>query len=224
MNIVVVGLSHNTASVEIREQLSIPETQSEMAIAYLLKLPQIEEAGIISTCNRLEIYAVVKDRKQGVEEIYQFLSEIGQIQFSVLQQHTFVLVDEDAVSHLMRVAAGLESLVMGEGQILCQVKKAYKLGQEHKGFKKVLDRLFKQAITAGKRVRNETKIGSGAVSISSAAVELAKIKVQDFTASNITVIGAGKMSRLLIKHLLAKNAVQISLVNRSLKTCRGISK
>ncbi len=215
MNIVVVGLSHKTASVEIREKLSISETQIESAYAHLTELPQIQETAIISTCNRLEIYAVVKQAEQGVKEINQFLSEIGQISLSQLQQHSCVLVDQDAVWHLMRVAAGLESLVMGEGQILCQVKKAHRLAQTYKGFKKILDRLFKQAITAGKRIRNQTNIGTGAVSISSAAVELAKMKAQDFTDCNIAVIGAGKMSRLLIQHLLAKNALQISIVNRS---------
>lgn len=215
MNIVIVGLSHKTASVEIREKLSISEQKLENAIAQLLEFPHIDETGIISTCNRLEIYAVVKHIEQGVKEINQFLAEIGQISLWELQKHTFVLTNKDAVWHLMRVAAGLESLVIGEGQILCQVKKAHRLGQTYKGLKKILDRLFKQAITAGKRIRHETQIGSGAVSVSSAAVELAQLRVQNFTASNILVIGAGKMSGLLIKHLLAKNAVKISIANRS---------
>ncbi|WP_063800744.1 glutamyl-tRNA reductase [Mastigocoleus testarum] len=215
MNIIVVGLSHKTASVEIREKLSISEQKLESTIANLLQLPHIDETAIISTCNRLEIYAVVKHIEQGVKEINHFLAETATTSVSELQKHIFALSGRDAVLHLMRVAAGLESLVLGEGQILCQVKKAYRLGQTYKGLKKILDRLFKQAITAGKRIRNETSIGSGAVSISSAAVELAKTKVQDLTAYNITVIGAGKMSGLLIKHLLAKNAVQISIVNRS---------
>ncbi len=215
MYITVVGLSHKTSSVEIREKLSIPETEQENTLNHLLKLPHIKEVALISTCNRLEIYAVIKDQKKGVEEITEFLSEIGQISLPHLQEHLFILHNQEAVWHLMRVAAGLESLVVGEGQILCQVKKAYKLAQTYKSLGKVLDRLFKQAITAGKRVRNEINIGSGAVSISSAAVELAQTKVQDLAACRITIIGAGEMSRLLLQHLLSKGVVQISIVNRS---------
>ncbi len=117
--------------------------------------------------------------------------------------------------HLMRVAAGLDSLVLGEGQILAQVKHTHKLGQQYNGIGRLLNRLFKQAITAGKRVRTETSIGTGAVSISSAAVELAQLKVQNLAAYRVAILGAGKMSRLLVQHLLAKGAVNISILNRS---------
>lgn len=223
MNIAAVGLSHKTASVEIREKLSITETQIESSIKHLLSLPHIEEVSIISTCNRLEIYAVVKKTEEGVQEIYQFLSEISHIPDVELKQHTFVLHNQETVWHLMRVTAGLDSLVIGEGQILYQVKKAYRLAQTYKGFKKILECLFRQAITAGKRVRHETDIGSGAVSISSAAVELAQMKVVDFTNCKIAVIGAGKMSRLLVKHLLAKKASNISIVNRSLSGAEDLT-
>jgi glutamyl-tRNA reductase len=126
-----------------------------------------------------------------------------------------MLLHQDAVMHLMRVAAGLDSLVLGEGQILAQVKNTHKLGQQYKGIGRLLNRLFKQAITAGKRVRTETSIGTGAVSISSAAVELAQMKVQNLAAYRVAIIGAGKMSRLLVQHLLSKGAVSISIVNRS---------
>jgi len=170
MNIAVVGLSHKTAPVEIREKLSIPEAKIEEAIHHLHNYPHVQEVSIISTCNRLEIYAVTKDSKQGVVEIIQFLSEIGEISNQQLRRHLFVLLHQDAVRHLMRVAAGLESLVLGEGQILAQVKNAHKLAQKYHGIEQLLDRLFKQAMTAGKRVRTETSIGTGAVSISSAAV------------------------------------------------------
>jgi glutamyl-tRNA reductase len=115
----------------------------------------------------------------------------------------------------MRVAAGLDSLVLGEGQILAQVKHTHKLGQQYNGIGRLLNRLFKQAITAGKRVRTETSIGTGAVSISSAAVELAQLKVQNLAAYRVAILGAGKMSRLLVQHLLAKGAVNISILNRS---------
>jgi glutamyl-tRNA reductase len=215
MNIVVVGLSHKTAPVEIREKLSIQEAKIEGAIAQLKAYPHIEEVAIISTCNRLEVYAVTTETEQGVKEIVQFLAERGQVSLASLRRYLFTLLHEDAIRHLMRVAAGLESLVLGEGQILAQVKLTHKLAQENKGLSQLLDRLFKQAISAGKRVRTETSIGTGAVSISSAAVELAQMKVENLAPLNISIIGAGKMSCLLVKHLVAKGAKNIAIVNRS---------
>ena len=215
MNIVVVGLSHKTAPVEVREKLSIPEPQLENAIADLVSYPHIAEAAILSTCNRLEIYIVTPETEQGLREVTQFLSEHSNLPLHSLRQHLFMLLHSDAVMHLMRVSAGLDSLVLGEGQILAQVKNTHNLGQKYNGIKLILNRLFKEAIEAGKRVRTKTSIGTGAVSISSAAVELAQIKVQNLAASRVTIIGAGKMSRLLVKHLVAKGAYQIAILNRS---------
>ncbi len=215
MNIVVVGLSHKTAPVEVREKLSIPEPQVESAIADLVSYPHIAEAAILSTCNRLEIYIVTPETEQGLREVTQFLSEHSKLPLHSLRQHLFMLLHSDAVMHLMRVSAGLDSLVLGEGQILAQVKNTHNLGQKYNGIKLILNRLFKEAIEAGKRVRTKTSIGTGAVSISSAAVELAQIKVQNLAASRVTIIGAGKMSRLLVKHLVAKGAYQIAILNRS---------
>ncbi|MCX7592152.1 MAG: glutamyl-tRNA reductase [Fischerella sp.] len=215
MNIAVVGLSHKTAPVEIREKLSIPEPQTESAIAHLLSYPHLKEVAILSTCNRLEIYIVTEETEQGVREVTQFLSEHSKIPVASLRQHLFVLLYQDAVMHLMRVAAGLDSLVLGEGQILAQVKNTHKLGQQYNGIKTILNRLFKQAITAGKRVRTETSIGTGAVSISSAAVELAQMKMANLAACRVAILGAGKMSRLLVQHLLSKGAVKICILNRS---------
>lgn len=215
MNIAVVGLSHKTAPVEIREKLSIPEPQTESAIAQLTSYPHIDEVAILSTCNRLEIYIVAAETDHGIREVTQFLSEHSKLPVQSLRQHLFVLLHEDAVMHVMRVAAGLDSLVLGEGQILAQVKNTHKLGQQYQGIKTILNRLFKQAITAGKRVRTETSIGTGAVSISSAAVELAQIKADNLAGCRVAILGAGKMSRLLVQHLISKGATQISIVNRS---------
>jgi glutamyl-tRNA reductase len=214
MNIAVVGLSHKTAPVEIREKLSIQEAKLQEALTHLRGYPHIQEVAIISTCNRLEIYAVVTETEKGVIEITQFLSEIGHIPLTQLRRYLFTLLHQDAVRHLLRVSAGLESLVLGEGQILAQVRNTHKLGQKYQAVGRLLDRLFKQAITAGRRVRTETSIGTGAVSISSAAVELVHTKV-DLTAQRVAIIGAGKMSCLLVKHLLAKGATDITIVNRS---------
>lgn len=215
MNIAVIGLSHKTAPVEIREKLSIPEPQTEGAIAHLRSYPHIEEVAILSTCNRLEIYIVAKETEAGIREVTQFLSETSKLPVHSLRPHLFILLHEDAVMHLMRVSAGLDSLVLGEGQILAQVKQTHKLGQQYKGIGSILNRLFKQALTAGKRVRTETSIGTGAVSISSAAVELAQMKVENLAACRVAIVGAGKMSRLLVQHLVSKGASQIAILNRS---------
>ncbi|MEA5570856.1 glutamyl-tRNA reductase [Calothrix sp. UHCC 0171] len=224
MNIAVVGLSHKTATVEVREKLSIPEAQVEGAIAQLLSYPHIEEVAILSTCNRLEIYIVAHETELGIREVTQFLSEHSKLPVNLLRSHLFVLLHQDAVMHLMRVAGGLDSLVLGEGQILAQVKNTHKLGQQFNGIKTILNRLFKQALTAGKRVRTETSIGTGAVSISSAAVELAHMQVEDIRACAIGILGAGKMSRLLVQHLVSKGATQICIVNRSLGRAQELAK
>lgn len=223
MNIAVVGLSHKTASVEIREKLSIPEPQIEGAIAALMAYPHLEEVAILSTCNRLEIYLVTSETEQGVREVTQFLSEHSKIPLHQLRSHLFILLHQDAVMHLMRVAGGLDSLVLGEGQILAQVKNTHKLGQQYTGIGRILNRLFKQAITAGKRVRTETSIGTGAVSISSAAVELAQMKVQNLASCRVAILGAGKMSRLLVQHLASKGATQIAILNRSLRRAEELA-
>ncbi|HEY9907863.1 MAG TPA: glutamyl-tRNA reductase [Thermosynechococcaceae cyanobacterium] len=224
MNIAVVGLSHKTAPVEVREKLSIPEPQCEQAIAQLCSYPHIEEVSVLSTCNRLEIYIVTSETEHGIREVNQFLSDHSKLPVSRLRPYLFTLLHQDAVMHLMRVASGLDSLVLGEGQILAQVKHCHKLGQQHNGIGRILNQLFKQGIAAGKRVRTETSIGTGAVSISSAAVELAQIKAQNLAACRVAIVGAGKMSRLLVQHLLSKGAVNITILNRSLERSKELAR
>ncbi|MBD2019705.1 glutamyl-tRNA reductase, partial [Leptolyngbya sp. FACHB-36] len=224
MNIAVLGLSHKTAPVDVREKLSIPEPQYEPAIAALCSYPHIDEVAVLSTCNRLEIYIVTSETEHGIREVGQFLSDHSKLPLYQLRPYLFTLLHEDAVMHLMRVSSGLDSLVLGEGQILAQVKHCHKLGQQHKGIGRILNQLFKQGLAAGKRVRTETSIGTGAVSISSAAVELAQIKAQNLAACRVAIIGAGKMSRLLVQHLLSKGAVTIAIVNRSLERAQELAK
>lgn len=217
MNIAVVGLSHQTAPVEVREKLSIPSAQVADAIAHLSGSPSLEEVSILSTCNRLEIHIVAHETEAGVRDVMRFLSEHSGIGLDALRPHLFVLLQQDAVTHLMRVSAGLDSLVLGEGQILSQVKHALSLGQQHKGVGRILSRLLKDAIKAGKRVRTETNLGTGAVSISSAAAELALMKVESFDNCHIAILGAGKMARLLVQHLISKRATKITLLNRTIE-------
>ncbi|MBE9138432.1 glutamyl-tRNA reductase [Nodosilinea sp. LEGE 07088] len=216
MNIAVIGLSHKTAPVQIREKLSIPTAQTGDAIAHLTHCPHIDEVSILSTCNRLEIHIVTEATEQGIREVTQFLSDHSGLPLRELRQHLFILLHQDAVNHLMRVAAGLDSLVLGEGQIIAQVKHAHQLAQQHKSIGRVLDRLLKQSLTAGKRVRSETSIGTGAVSISSAAVELARMKVADLNGCHVSILGAGKMARLLVQHLISKDSCTITILNRTI--------
>ncbi|MBN8562929.1 MULTISPECIES: glutamyl-tRNA reductase [unclassified Leptolyngbya] len=223
MNIAVVGLTHKTAPVEVREKLSIPEPVCDKAIAQLCSYPHIEEVAVLSTCNRLELYLVTSETEQGIREVNQFLSEHSKLPSARLRPYLFTLLHQDAVMHLMRVSAGLDSLVLGEGQILAQVKQCHKLGQQHQGIGRILNQLFKQGISAGKRVRTETSIGTGAVSISSAAVELAQMKVDSLADQRVTIIGAGKMSRLLVQHLLSKGANNIVILNRSMNRARELA-
>eukprot|EP01018_Ginkgo_biloba_P026641 Gb_19060 [translate_table: standard] len=215
--ILVIGLSVHTAPVEMREKLAIPEADWPHSITELCNLNHIEEAAVLSTCNRMEIYVVALSWHRGIREVTEWMSKVSGITLGELREHLFILRNKDASQHLFQVASGLDSLVLGEGQILAQVKQVYKIGEEVVGFGRNLRSLFKQAITAGKRVRSETSIAAGAVSVSSAAVELAMLKLPKDKSSSarMTVIGAGKMGKLVIKHLIAKGCKRIVVVNRS---------
>ncbi|MDR5639891.1 MULTISPECIES: glutamyl-tRNA reductase [unclassified Thermosynechococcus] len=223
MNIAVIGLSHKTAPVDVREKLSVPEDVRERALQHLCGYAHIQEATILSTCNRLEIYIVTSDTEVGVREVHQFLSEWSHIPLPQLRPYLFILLHQDAVMHLMRVASGLDSLVIGEGQILSQVKRCHQLGQQYKSIGSILNRLFTGAIAAGKRVRTETSIGTGAVSISSAAVELADLRLQNLQNCRIAIVGAGKMSRLVVQHLIARGVKEMSIINRSLERAQELA-
>jgi len=216
-SIIACGLTIHNTPVDIREKLSIPEAEWPRAIEELVSFPHIEEAGILSTCNRLELYVVALSWHRGVREIEEWMCRSSGIPLETLRQHLFLFRDRDATSHLLRVSGGLDSLVLGEGQILAQVKQVYKVGQTCVGFGRHLNGLFKQAITAGKRVRSETSISSGAVSVSSAAAELCQLKLpsHSFSDARLAIVGAGKMSTLLVKHLLSKGCTEVTLLNRS---------
>ncbi|KAK2446335.1 glutamyl-tRNA reductase 1, chloroplastic [Trifolium repens] len=216
-SIVVIGLSVHTCPVEMREKLAIPEAEWPRAIAELCSLNHIEEAAVLSTCNRMEIYVVALSQHRGVKEVMEWMSKTSSVPVSDLCDHRFLLYNKDATQHIFQVSAGLESLVLGEGQILSQVKQVVKVGQGVNGFGRNISGLFKHAITVGKRVRAETNIAAGAVSVSSAAVELAYMKLPEASHGNarMLVIGAGKMGKLVIKHLVSKGCTRMVVVNRT---------
>ncbi|KAK2987424.1 hypothetical protein RJ640_018561 [Escallonia rubra] len=216
-SIVVVGLNVHTAPVNVREKLSIPEAQWPRAIDELCGLNHIEEAAVLSTCNRMEIYVVALSQHRGVKEVTEWMSKVSGVPVSEICQHRFLLYNKDATRHLFEVSAGLDSIVLGEGQILAQVKQVVNGGQGVPGFGRKISELFKRAITVGKRVRSETKISTGSVSVSSAAVQLAlmKISASSYASARVLVVGAGKMGKLVIKHLVAKGCKRMVVVNRT---------
>ena len=232
MHIAVVGLSHRTAPVEIRERLSIPEQSLEASLLRLRSDEQVLEASILSTCNRLEIYTLLRHPDDGIEAVGSFLTQVSGLSLEELGPHLFTYHHEEAVAHLLRVAAGLDSLVLGEGQILSQVKKMVRLGQEYRSVGPILNRLLNQAVSTGKRVRTETNLGTGAVSISSAAVELAQLKVGQARGldelvslehQQVAVVGAGRMSRLLLQHLQSKGCRGLVLLNRTVARAEALA-
>lgn len=225
-SIIVIGLNFHTAPVEVREKLAIPEANWPQAIVELCALNHIEEAAVLSTCNRMEIYVVALSQHRGVKEVTEWMSKTSGVSVSEICQHRFTLYNEDATRHLFEVSSGLDSLVLGEGQILAQVRQVVKTGQGVPGFDRKISGLFKHAITVGKRVRTETNISAGSVSVSSAAVELALLKLAESSYATVRplVIGAGKMGKLVIKHLVAKGSTKIVVVNRSEERVAAIRK
>lgn len=226
----VLGLSHHTATVDVRERLAVPEADWQSAGAALCALPAVSEAAVLSTCNRFEVYLVSTDPFAAIQQVVSHLADGAGLPVGVLRRHLFMLVDDEAVWHLLRVSAGLDSLVVGEGQILSQVKKCYELAADKGGCAgKILTRFLNTAVSAGKRVRSETAIAKGAVSISSAAVELAGLNaVPDLGVpledARVAVIGAGKMARLLVQHLVSRNCADITVVNRTRPRAEELSK
>ncbi len=214
MQLTLVGLSHKTAPIEIREKLTFPAPGMAAALASLTASDVVSEALILSTCNRTEIYAVVAD-DAGTDPIIDFLCEHHGLQRHDLVRYLYEAEGQAVVKHLFRVVASLDSMVLGEAQILHQVKEAYDLACDAGTVLRVFHKLFRQSFEVGKRVRTETAIGESAVSISYAAVELAKKVFDTLEGRTILVVGAGKMSELTAKHLVSQGVRQVLVANRT---------
>ncbi|MDA8213529.1 MAG: glutamyl-tRNA reductase [Clostridia bacterium] len=215
MFLVAVGLNHKTAPVEVREQLSFPEHELADALQKLRSREAVEGCIILSTCNRTEIYAAVLDVKKGLANIKQFMAECLHDDLCEIDNYIYVHTLYDTVHHIFRVAAGLDSMILGETQILGQVRTAYQNACELGATNRILNTLFQQAVSVGKRVRTDTEIDRNAVSISYAAVELSRQIFDDLTGRSILIIGAGKMSELTAKHLVANGVTSVLVANRS---------
>ncbi|MDP2681874.1 MAG: glutamyl-tRNA reductase [Deltaproteobacteria bacterium] len=215
MNLIVVGLSHKTAPVEIRERLSFPAQTIGEPLNRLCTAYEINEGVIISTCNRVEVFAVTRDIEKGLWQVKKFLSEYHNIPLEGLDKHLYAYTSEDAVRHIFRVSSGIDSMIIGEPQILGQVKDAYGYALQHKTAGVIMNKLFHKAFSVAKRIRTETKIGSSAVSVSYAAVELAKKIFGTLEGKIAMLIGAGEMAELAARHLLSSGVQEIIVANRT---------
>ncbi|MCE4051576.1 MULTISPECIES: glutamyl-tRNA reductase [Bacillaceae] len=223
MHIVVVGLNYKTAPVEIRERLTFDSSKIGEAMSQLQKKKSILENIIISTCNRTEIYAVVDQLHTGRYYIKEFLSEWFEIDQSEFSPYIFVYEQDGAMNHLFQVACGLNSMVVGETQILGQVRASFLEAQSIQSSGTVFNQLFKQAITLAKKAHTETDIGANAVSVSYAAVELAKKIFGTLENKNVLILGAGKMGELAIQNLYSNGAKNVTVINRTFEKAQSLA-
>lgn len=214
MPLLTTGISHHTATLETREKIAIARTDYAMRVKELCELDGVEEVVVVSTCNRTEIYSI--GRKESREQIRQWLQAKGQLSESEMDQHCYVREREQAVRHLFRVAGGLESLVLGESQIVGQLKDSWQMAHEAGGVGKVLDRLFQHAFATGKTIRSKTRIGEHPVSVAYTTVMLAKQIFGDLASKTVILVGAGEMVELCGRHLHDKNVSSLIIANRSL--------
>lgn len=214
-HIVLVGVSHHTAPVELRERVDFAARGLEDALRAVMRRPTVGEAVVLSTCNRAELYAVGADGAALHEDLAEFFSEYHRVPAPELAPHLYTRYDGDAVRHLFRVAAGLDSLVVGEPQIFGQVKDAYTAATEQHATGPILNKLFHWAFLAGKRVRTETGLAEGAVSVSYAAIALARKIFGDLRQRHALVIGTGEMAELTAVHLAAQQMARLLVTGRT---------
>lgn len=223
MHIVVVGLNYKTAPVEIRERLTFDSSALGEAMSQLQKKKSILENIIISTCNRTEIYAVVDQLHTGRYYIKEFLSEWFEIDQAEFSPYIFIYEQDGAMNHLFQVACGLNSMVVGETQILGQVRASFLEAQAIESSGTVFNQLFKQAVTLAKKAHTETDIGANAVSVSYAAVELAKKIFGTLDNKNVLILGAGKMGELAIQNLYSNGAKNVTVINRTFEKAQSLA-
>ncbi|WP_127586188.1 glutamyl-tRNA reductase [Paenibacillus koleovorans] len=216
MHMIVVGLNYRTAPVEIREKFAFAEQDLPEALRQLQATKSILECVIVSTCNRTEIYAVVDRLYMCGYYIRSYLERWFGIPREYMKDYLYMYEDQPVIEHLFKVTCGLDSMVIGETQILGQVRDAFLRSQEEKATGTIFNRLFKQAVTLGKRAHAETAIGENPVSVSYAAVELGKRIFGHFRSKTVMIVGAGKMSELTLKHLTGQGADRLLVVNRTM--------
>jgi glutamyl-tRNA reductase len=223
MHIVVAGLNYRTAPVAIREKFAFAEQDLTRALRELKETKSVMECVIVGTCNRTELYVVVDREPLCGNYLRGFIEQWFGVPREQFNKHLYIYENEKAIDHLFHVASGLDSMVIGETQILGQVKDAFQLAQQTKTTGIMFNTLFKQAVTMAKRAHTETGIGENPVSVSYAAVELGKRIFGSYDHKKVMIVGAGKMSELTVKHLYANGADKVIVVNRTLSRAQELA-
>ena len=215
LDILLIGINHKTAPIEVRECIAFSDDESKLALHALLRKSFIKEALLFSTCNRVEILLVTDNKTRAVAETKGFIAEFNKIPLENFEDSLYIHEGNDAVRHVFRVASSLDSMVVGEPQILGQVKEAYRTATEENTSGVILNRLLHRTFFVAKRIRTETGIGDHAVSISYAAVELARKIFGVLNDKTVMLIGAGEMAELAVEHLIRNNAAKVWVANRT---------
>lgn len=223
MNILVVGLSHKTAPVEIRERVAFAPTAMERPLRELTALPAVNEGIIVSTCNRVELYATSRQPEAAVSQMRRFLTSYHNLAPESLDDHLYEYQGEEAIRHVFRVASSLDSMVIGEPQILGQIKTSYGYAAEFKTAGLILNRFLHKAFSVAKRVRTETAIAGNAVSVSFAAVELARKIFGTLDGKTVLIIGAGEMCELAARHFINNGVTQVCVTNRTFERAQKLA-
>ncbi|MEA2451832.1 MAG: glutamyl-tRNA reductase [Actinomycetota bacterium] len=225
MSVVVVGLNHNSAPVDLLERLAITDEELPKALHQLLTYDHVLEGAVLSTCNRIEVYACVSKFHGGAQDLRNFLAEFCHVAPEDFTDRLYTYHDDAAIRHLFRVSAGIDSMVVGESEILGQVRRAFTAATEEGSIQRVLGSAFRKAMRAGKRARTETGIGRNPVSISSAAVDLARKAFEGSTLAGkkVAIVGAGKMGKLAAQALSSAGASDVTVVNRSQERAQDLA-
>jgi glutamyl-tRNA reductase len=223
VHLLLVGASHRTAPVELRERLDFSSRGLEQAVRGLAERPTMAEAVVVSTCNRAELYVACNDPASAVNDVVRFIADFHQVPGDHVKPHLYSHVDHDAARHLFRVSSGLDSMVVGEPQILGQIKEAYGIATTAQTAGPILNKLFHWAFGVGKRVRSETALAEGAVSVSFAAVSLAKKIFGNLHGRRVLVIGAGEMGKLTAMHLKAQGVASVTITSRTLANAQQLA-
>ncbi len=221
-SIILIGANHKTAPVELREKLSFTMEETIAALDHLKDDPNIREGLVFSTCNRTEIMYIPETGDQ-IEEVIQFISQHKNIEVSKFRSSLYVYEGDEAIRHMFQVAASLDSMMVGEPQILGQIKQAYKTAVANGASGVLLNRMMHKAFSVAKRVRKETGIGDNAVSISYAAIELANKIFSDLSIKNVMLLGAGEMAELAVEHLISNNVKEIVVANRTFTNAHDLA-
>ena len=224
MNIRVLGLNHKTAPIEIREKVSFSVDKLDRALVALRSRREIRENLILSTCNRTELYAVIDDGSAGADPLRSFLADFHGLDQQVFAPYLYEKRDRDAVNHLFEVISSLDSMIVGETQIFGQVKDAYSKARSLNTLGKTLGGLFEEAIRVGKKVRTQTQIGKGAVSTSTAAIELARKIFETLEGKTVLIIGAGKIGEMTVRNLHSRGVSTVLVANRTLLKAQELAR